>query len=254
MNDAAAARLRSGAECLGTWLSIGAPMISELAVECGFDWLLFDLEHGRASEDDILPNLQAVRGSQAAAIVRVGAPASDLILRVLDWGADGIMVPHVANRAEAEHCVKAVRYPPDGHRGFSSSARAYGYGLRAPDLSKPLPEPFLTMQIETIEGVENVREIAGVNGVDALFVGPSDLKFNLARNGGKYPAYTQCLDRIAKAAKEAGIPWGILVREPSKLEILRSMGATLLAVDSDLGILREGYRAILQENSGPAEQ
>ncbi len=163
---------------LGTWLSIGSPVIAELAADIGFDWLLFDLEHGCGNDAALLPQLQATRGSSVRKIVRVGAPHPDLILRVLDWGADGIMVPHVNTVEEAEHVVKAAHYAPRGHRGFSRTVRAYGYGLRPPDADK-LPEPFILAQIETLEGVSNARAIAAVEGVSALFVGPADLNFDI---------------------------------------------------------------------------
>ena len=93
---------------LGTWLSIGSPVIAELAAQCGFDWVLLDLEHGCGTEATILPQIQAIRGTATSAIVRVGAPHPELIARVLDWGAHGIMVPHVNSAAEAEGIVRAT--------------------------------------------------------------------------------------------------------------------------------------------------
>ena len=170
------AQLRERKPHLGTWLSLGSSVVAELAADCGFDWLLADLEHGSGSEAALVPQLQAIRGSGTAAIVRVGAPHADLIARVLDWGADGIMVPHVSTVAVAEECVTALRYPPRGRRGMSRSVRAYGYGLRPPETEV---QPFLIAQIETIEAVENARAIAGVDGVDVIFVGPADLQFDL---------------------------------------------------------------------------
>src|SRR3569832_660541 len=94
---------------LGTWMSIGSPIIAELAAQCGFDWLLFDLEHGCGTEAAIMPMLQAIRGTSTTAIVRVGAPHSDLIARVLDWGAHGIMVPHVNTTKDTTHNEQATR-------------------------------------------------------------------------------------------------------------------------------------------------
>ncbi|HSH93327.1 MAG TPA: aldolase/citrate lyase family protein, partial [Roseimicrobium sp.] len=96
---------------LGTWLSIGSPVIAELASECGFDWLLIDLEHGCATDAALMPQLQASRGIR---IVRVGAPHPDLVSRALDWGADGIMFPHVSTVEAARQCVDTAHYPPHG--------------------------------------------------------------------------------------------------------------------------------------------
>ncbi|MEQ1861070.1 MAG: aldolase/citrate lyase family protein [Chthoniobacteraceae bacterium] len=225
--------LRERQPNLGTWLSIGSSVIAELAAQCGFDWLLFDLEHGCASESALLAQLQAAR--DVAKIVRVGAPHADLIARVLDWGADGIMVPHVASAAEAEACVSAMRYPPRGTRGVSRSVRAHGYGLRAFEPAEPL----FFAQIETIEAVERAAEIAQVDGVDVLFVGPADLRFDLEARKASHD-YDACLREVAAASK----PCGILLRDPAEADKVRKLGFTHIAFDSDLGILRSGYQRI----------
>jgi 2-dehydro-3-deoxyglucarate aldolase/4-hydroxy-2-oxoheptanedioate aldolase len=252
MNTAALSRFRERTQLLGTWLSIGSPVIAELAAESGFDWLLFDLEHGCGSEAALLGQLQALRSTSAAAIVRVGAPHADLIARVLDWGADGIMVPHVSTAAEAEACVRAMRYPPHGTRGFSRSVRAYGYGLRPPDAAS-LPQPLLFAQVETLEAVENARAIAavdGVDGVDVLFVGPADLQFDLGtRAESATRTFADCLRHVAQAAAEADKLCGILVRDRAELPRLRELGFTHLAIDSDLGILRAGWQRIMASHS-----
>lgn len=101
------------------------------------------------------------------------------------------------------------------------------------------------MQIETIEGVKNAREIAGVEGVDALFVGPSDLKFDLTQRQETALDYSACLDKVAAAARESEKPWGILVRDEKEMPSLRDLGAVHLAIGSDLGILRVGYAKVL---------
>lgn len=245
MNKEAVAKMRSGALSLGTWLSTGSPVVTEVAAGIGFDWLLIDLEHGCATEDSLLQHLQAIRGTGSAAIVRVGAPRDELILRVLDWGADGIMVPRVSTPEEAERCVAAVNYPPRGHRGFSRSARAYGYGARPPSSEDLETPPFLMLQIETIEGAANAAQIANIDGVDALFVGPSDLRFQIDRSQPPGIDYDQCLHQVAKAAAEAGKPWGILLRTPEEAATHHTLGASLIALDSDLAVLRRGFTQTL---------
>ena len=130
MNTNALQKLRASGFHLGTWLSLGSPVICELAGLCGFDWLLIDLEHGAVGEGALFHSLQALRGSDSAIIVRVGAPHPDLIQRALDWGADGIMVPHVDTIAQAQACVRSALFPPRGTRGYSRSVRACDYGLR----------------------------------------------------------------------------------------------------------------------------
>ncbi len=224
---------------LGTWLSIGSPIIAELAGEAGFDWLLFDLEHGCGSEAALLPQLQATRGSSVQKIVRVGAPHPDLILRVLDWGADGLMVPQVNTANEAEQVVQAAHYAPRGRRGFSRTVRAYGYGLRPPN-ADALPTPFILAQIETLEGVANARAIAAVDGISALFVGPADLNFDIKTRGSER-SYQNCLREVVSAAADAGKPCGILVRQAADLPQYQELGFTWIAIDSDLALLREGF-------------
>lgn len=247
MNADRLARFRAREFRLGTWLSVGSPVIAELAAESGFDWLLFDLEHGCGSDATLLAQLQAIRGTNAAAIVRVGAPHPDLIARVLDWGADGIMVPHVSTAAEAEACIRAMRYSPDGQRGFSRTVRAYGYGLRPPALES-LPAPLFFAQIENIEGVENARAIAQVDGVDVLFVGPADLQFDLrARPALATRDYAACLQEVVQAAASAGRPCGLLLREAGELAHYRALGFTQIAIDSDLSLLRAGYQRIIAD-------
>lgn len=225
---------------LGTWLSIGSPVIAELAAQSGFDWLLLDLEHGCGSEAAILQQLQAIRGTGATAIVRVGAPHPDLIARVLDWGAHGIMVPHVNSAAEAEEIVRSTRYAPGGHRGYSRTVRANDYGLRPID---EVPPPIVMAQIETIEGVKCAGEIARVDGVDVLFIGPADLGHDLQYHAEAAPGdYEHCLSLVVEAACAAGKHSGIMLRDVNDLVKYRDLGFTHLAVDSDLAILRQSYQ------------
>lgn len=223
---------------IGTFLSIGSSAVTELAAECGFDWVLIDLEHGCESEAALPNQLRALRGSNTLAIVRVSAPHADLISRVLDWGADGIMVPHVNTVAEAEHCVDAAYYPPRGHRGVSRTVRAYGYGMRLPGDTPP--KPIILAQIETAEGVANADQIAAVEGIDALFIGPADLSYDLkARNTAR--SYDECVEVIVKAAADHDKGCGILVRHADDKEKLKALGFTWLAMDSDLSLVREGF-------------
>lgn len=222
----------------GTWLSIGSPVIAELAAACGLDWVLLDLEHGCESEAALPNQLRALRGSSTRGVVRVGAPHPDLISRVLDWGAGGLMVPHVNTAEEAEAVVKAAYYSPRGHRGFSRTVRVYDYGLIPPDSSAATP--LILAQIETVQGVENVEAIAAVEGIDVLFVGPADLGHDLKARQSSL-TYEECLTRVLAAAEKHGKQTGILVRQPEDLPKLHALGFTWLAMDSDLGILRAHF-------------
>lgn len=225
---------------LGTWLQTGSSVVAELADLSGFDWLLIDLEHGCGTEANVLPQIQAIR--RAAAIVRVGAPHPELIARALDWGAAGIMVPMVSTAEKAAACVRAMRYPPQGDRGLAGMARAFDYGLH-----RERTKPVFYAQIETIEGVENARAIAAVDGVDVLLIGQMDLKLQLQ----SYPErtrldFTACLRKVAVAAKEAGKACGLFCRQTDDFAELQALGFTHLAIETDLALLRESYRNVIQ--------
>lgn len=227
---------------IGTWLSIGSPVIAELAALSGFDWVLLDLEHGSTPEAAVPEQLRALRGSQTQGIVRVGAPHPDLIARVLDWGAHGIMVPHVNSVAEAEAVVRAAHYPPRGRRGFSRTVRAHDYGLRDPEST---PAPLLMAQIETLDAVNQSTGIAGVDGIDVLFVGPADLQHDLQhRSLPSSGEFEDCLDRVVAAARAAGKASGILVRDPAELPQRLKQGFSHLAFQSDLALLRDAFCAL----------
>ena len=235
---------------VGTFLSIGSPVIVELASVSGFDWVLIDLEHGSGSESAMPDQLRALRGGKTQGIVRVGAPHPDLIARVLDWGAHGIMVPHVNSPAEAERIVQAAHYSPRGRRGFSRTVRAHDYGLRSPEQS---PSPVIMTQIETIEGVDHAAEIAQVEGVDVLFVGPADLQHELGHRGAAAPGdFAECLNLVVTAAKDAGKESGILARDLADVPHYLKQGFTRIAIDSDLSILRKSWQQTLSIfRSGP---
>jgi 2-keto-3-deoxy-L-rhamnonate aldolase RhmA len=229
---------------IGTWLSVGSPVVAEVAALCGFDWVLLDLEHGSAPEAAIPDQLRALRGSLTKGIVRVGAPHPDLIARVLDWGANGIMVPHVNTVAEAEAVVRAAHYPPRGRRGFSRTVRAQDYGLRSPEAT---PAPLLLAQIETLDAVHAADAIAGVAGIDVLFVGPADLQHDLRYRPATDTAdFEDCLARVVAAAHSAGKRAGTLVRDISELPRRLDQGFKQLAVQSDLALLRDAFSGILR--------
>jgi len=227
---------------LGTWLSIGSPAIAELAALCGFDWLLLDLEHGCEPEAALPGQLRALGGRAIKPIVRVGAPHPDLIARVLDWGATGIMVPHVESAEAAREIVNAAYYAPRGQRGLSRTVRTHGYGLAfSADVT-----PRIMVQIESVAGVENVEAIAAVEGVDVMFVGPADLRHDLEHHPDWKPAdFETCLTAVVKAAQQQGKAAGILCRDLESITKYADQGFTVLAIESDLSILRQAYQQIL---------
>lgn len=232
---------------VGTWISVGSPVITEVISNFPLDWILFDLEHGCMNETALFANLQAISRTDLKIIVRVGQFDEALIGRVLDWGADGIMMPHVDTPELAAACVKAIQYPPYGNRGVSSSARCFAYGARPPKDLEKWQSPLLLVQIEDYESVQRCDEIAAVEGVDVVFVGPRDLGADLStRPAGESMAFDEALKVVARAALKNNRQAGILVRNEDDLPKFKQFGYTCLAAGSDLGIIRSGYRKLAE--------
>ncbi|MEW4565908.1 aldolase/citrate lyase family protein [Bremerella sp. JC770] len=191
--------------------------------------------------------LRAFRHSATLPIVRVRAIRGDLMGRLLDWGAAGIMVLHVNTFAQAQAYVQAMRYPPMGTRGVSRSVRAYRFRFEPIDINLASPTPLLMVQIETSEAVLQAEQIAQVDGVDVLFVGPADLNYDLdhgIRSHGL--TYPECLKHVVSAARNHGKSTGILMRGSSEPGATTPPELQWLAVESDLGILRNTYQSLLQ--------
>ena len=232
----------------GTWITIGAPVVTEVVSGLGFDWLLFDMEHGMMTVHSLMDYMHAVSASDSKVIVRIDEMSEPLIGHVLDYGADGIMVPHVSDSETAKTIVKAMNYPPIGDRGLSTSTRSFQYGRDVPQDLNTYQQPLLLVQIEDFDGVMNAESIASVDGVDILFVGPRDLGWDLSvRPADKTFDFDEALQRVADAAKKYHKQAGILVRNMNDIPKLQSFGFTALAIGSDLGMLRSGYKQIIQK-------
>lgn len=226
---------------LGTFLSLGSPVVAEVCGKYPFDWIMIDGEHGAgASEDAVFRILQAMGPTKAKKIVRLGEPDHAQIQHALDWGADGLMIPHVDTPEVARRALDSMLYPPKGRRGYSRSVRAFDYGTALPDVP---PKPLLFAQIETMEAIENAAAIAAVDGVDVLFVGPADLGFDLKARGSE-KTLDELLPQVAEAALKAGKKAGILTRDDAEVKKRLALGYTHQAVDSDLGILRRRWQEL----------
>ena len=235
---------------IGTWIASGSPIITEVISTTGVDWLLFDLEHNYMQESDVLANIQAVAHSKVKIIVRIDEFRPGLIARVLDWGASGIMMPHVSNAGEAKRVVEAMYYPPCGKRGFSSSARCFHFGKTTSQNMDEWVKPLLLAQIENYEGVMNADEIAAVDGVDVLFVGPRDLKLDLSvrKNPDERIDYDLAIRKIAAAAEKNKKQAGILISPAQTFAEFYKTGFNVIAIGSDISILYEGYKQIIKNN------
>jgi 4-hydroxy-2-oxoheptanedioate aldolase len=228
----------------GFWLNLGSSVTAEMAGLAGFDWVLLDHEHGPGGEETLLHQLQAVSATPAACLVRVAANEPPRFKRVLDAGAHGVMVPYVSTADEARAAVNALRYPPRGMRGVAKLTRASSFGARFDGYFAHAHEWLVTLtQIETTDAVANAAEIAAVDGVDVLFVGPMDLTTSMGIPGRYDDArFHDALGEVADAAREHGKAAGILLLEPSNLALCRELGYTVVALGSDGGAVQAGLR------------
>jgi 4-hydroxy-2-oxoheptanedioate aldolase len=231
----------------GTFLNLGSPVTAEIAGQAGFDWVLIDHEHGPGGEDTLLHQLQAVSATPAVPIVRVAANETPRFKRVLDAGAHGVMAPYVNTAVEAQAAVAAVRYPPRGIRGVAKLVRGAGYGADFEEYYQHAHEWLVTIvQIEMFEAVANCDAIAAVDGADVLFVGPTDLTYNLGiRDQFDHPRYVEAQQRVVAAARKHGKAAGILVHNPALVPKCRELGFTFVALGSDGGNVRAGFQQIV---------
>ena len=190
-------------------------MATEIIGRAGFDWVIIDLEHGAGTESDLLANLHALGATTTAALVRPQSGERLRIGRALDLGAHGIMVPRVDRPDQAREAISFMRYPPDGGRGLALSTRGAGLGeLGHTDIQAINRRILGIIQIESPSAVEHAAEIAAIDGVDVLFVGPTDLSHSLGVPGRfDDPGYLAALERVTTAAEAAGKAAGILLRE-----------------------------------------
>lgn len=245
-------RTLAGEWLTGTFINLGSPVTTEIAGMAGFDWLLIDHEHGPGGEETLLHQLQATAATQSVPIVRIAANEMPRFKRVLDAGAHGVMVPYITTAAEAQAAVAASRYPPRGIRGVAKMQRGAGYGMDFEDYYLHGHEWIVVIaQIETPGSVANCEAIAAVDGIDVLFVGPTDLTYNLGiRDQFDNPRYVEAQRRVVAAARGAGKAAGILVYNPALVEKCLEMGFSFVALGSDGSLVVAGMRQIVASLRG----
>jgi 4-hydroxy-2-oxoheptanedioate aldolase len=208
-----AARLGAKETLCGLLVKMPSPATVELAGHCGFDFVVLDTEHGAADTGDLEHHVRAADSVGVPLLVRIGSSEPVETLRALDAGATGIVVPHVNSAAEARDVVRAAHYPPMGTRGFAVSTRAGHHGRRtvAEHARVALEETVVVVQVEDAKALGHVAEIASVERVDAIFLGPNDLSVSLGRPGElSHPEVAAAVDGIVKdvgRAKGAAHGW-----------------------------------------------
>lgn len=231
---------------LGTWVMSASPLVAEAIAHAGFDWAVLDMEHSPLELPGVVQMLQAVAATKLVPIVRL--PTNDAVLfkRLLDAGASTLMVPFVQSASDARRAVAATRYPPLGVRGVAGMSRATRYGTQRLDTQAANAGVALILQLETPQALDALEEIAAVEGVDALFVGPADLSAAMGHGGDtRHPAVQKLMSQAAERARAAGIPIGTLAGTPEMATQVRAAGFDFVGLGSDLGLLVHAAQASL---------
>ncbi|MDT0684558.1 HpcH/HpaI aldolase/citrate lyase family protein [Roseicyclus sp. F158] len=241
-------RLLAGEVQHGLWMSLASPVAAEALSLVGYDWLLFDAEHSPVEIASLQPLLQAAAAGSSSCVGRPAWNDKVLIKRMLDIGCQTLLIPFVQTPEDARAAVEASRYPPAGIRGVAGGTRASRFGL-APDYFATANEEIcIIVQIETADAVDRLEEIAAVEGVDGVFIGPSDLAASMGHLG--HPAAPEVQEAIEVAAeriRRAGKAPGILATRPEDARRYRDWGYRFVAASVDLGLLIGAAKGVLEQ-------
>jgi 2-dehydro-3-deoxyglucarate aldolase len=228
---------------IGCWSQLASPITAEVLGLAGFDWILLDSEHGPNDPLSLVPQLMALKDSPSAPVVRPHWNDGVVVKRLLDIGFFNFIFPCVQSAEEARRAVASTRYPPEGTRGVALAHRSNRYGTVEHYLDQVNDNVTVIVQIESRSAVDAVDEIAAVAGVDGLFIGPSDLAADLGRRGNPWHQDVQAaIAHVFDRAAADGKPAGILAPVEADARRYLDMGATIVAVGSDLGVFRAGTK------------
>lgn len=229
----------------GCWSSLANPISTEVLGLAGFDWLLLDGEHAPNDVSTFVSQLMALKSSVSAPVVRVPTNDPVIIKRFLDIGFYNFLIPFVETEEEAVRAVASTRYPPEGIRGVSVSHRANMFGTVPDYFTLSNQNITVLVQIESQQGVNNVDVIAATEGIDGIFVGPSDLAAALGHLGNAaHPEVQKTIQHIFSRAHAHGKPCGILAPVESDARRYLEWGATFVAVGSDVGVFRSSTQKL----------
>lgn len=228
----------------GLWLGLPDASCAEIVAGSGFDWLLVDAEHAPFELSSIMHHLQAIAPYEVPVIVRPEEGRVALIKRLLDIGAQTLLIPMCDTAEQARELVRAVKYPPQGIRGLGSSlARAANWNRIPNYLHAANDEVCLIVQVETVKAMENLEEIAAVEGVDAVFIGPSDLSASMGYIGNPdHPEVVAAIEKSLAVINQAGKAAGLLCVNPDKAKDYVSKGAKFVGVGVDTLLLSQAAK------------
>jgi 2-keto-3-deoxy-L-rhamnonate aldolase RhmA len=244
--------LAAGKVCVGATITINSPTVAEIMSHIGLDWLWFETEHSALNLDNVLTMLQATNGSDVSTVIRVPWNDKTMIKRALDLGPDGIILPLVNSREEAEYAVQAMKYPPWGERG-AGLARAQCYGLHMGEYLETANEEVMTiMMIEHIKAVENIDEILKVKGVDSVMVGALDLSGSMGILGQTADQKVEdAIQKVLAACKKNAIPCGIITVAPEQANQRIEQGFTNIILGIDVLYLHGAAQGALGQIKRP---
>lgn len=238
--------LRDGRQQIGLWNQIPNALVAEMLAMAQYDWIVIDTEHALTDVPDTLPLMQAMAPYRTQAVVRPASNDPVLIKRLLDLGAQTLLIPYVQNAQEAAAAVAAIRYAPRGMRGVATFTRASLFGQVTDYVATAEDELCLILQIETAEAVDRIAEIAAVDGVDGLFIGPADLAASMGHGSNqRHPDVVAMIARAIRDIRAAGKPAGILTADPDFAQQCIAWGTTFTAVGIDMLLLAQAARGLV---------
>jgi 4-hydroxy-2-oxoheptanedioate aldolase len=241
------AQLLARQQMLGIWSMLASSNVVEVLTQADYDWILLDTEHAANEVSMVQEQLRSAAQAGMPAVVRPVANDAVQIKRLLDIGAQTLLVPMVNTPEEAALAARAVRYPPAGIRGVSLATRANRYGRDADYLERANDEVCLLVQLETVEALANLEAIAAIDGVDGLFIGPSDLAAALGHLGDfRHADVRAAIADALRRAKRFGKPIGILMADPELSALYVRGGFDYVALATDIGLLHSGTQTVLQ--------
>ena len=245
-------RVLGGETLFGCWSGLGSPLAVELVARAGFDWVLVDLEHGAVTEADLLAHLHAIEAAGAIGLVRPQSGERLRIGRALDLGATGVVIPRLDSAIEAQEAVSFLRYPPEGVRGVALLTRGARLGSVGHASVGELNRDIVgIVQIESPGALRDAPDIAAIDGVDVLFVGPADLSHSLGIPGQfADPTYQAALRSVVAACRAHGKAAGILLYDHASFGPHLELGFTFVGLGADASFVVEGARAALRAARG----
>ncbi|PHM16472.1 MAG: 2,4-dihydroxyhept-2-ene-1,7-dioic acid aldolase [Sulfuricurvum sp. PD_MW2] len=247
-------KLKSNSLTIGSWITIGHPAIVDIMARAGFEWLVIDLEHTSIDLSQAHILISTIQANGMKALVRVSKNEEVIIKRILDMGADGIVVPMVKSKTDALEAIDYAKYPPIGKRGVGLF-RAQKYGLGFDDYKEWVNnELVIIAQIEHIEAVHNIEEIITTEGIDGIIIGPYDLSGSMGYPGEYHREdVKEAVAKVLKICKEKNVPSGfhVIESDPAKLQERIAQGCTFLAYSLDFFFLgdcaRKGMNTIQKD-------